>query len=56
MWRGDRKLIGLLGKMFEIYVATSRAWCQKEGGREAWTNKVRIMLLIDRIFRSALPF
>ena len=38
------------------WVAVARASAQYEEGMEAWNNKVRVVLLMVRIMRSALPF
>ena len=46
----------MLGRLFSRYVAICRAWCLKDGCRDAWARRVRIKLFMVRIFLSALWF
>jgi len=44
------------GRLLRRYVAVVRASAQYGGGMDAWSSMVRMVLLVVRSMRSALPF
>ena len=53
---GDDMLYRSRWARLSRYVAAAKASAQYGGGMEAWSSKVRMVLLMVRSMRSALPF
>jgi hypothetical protein len=53
---GVEKRKVLVGRMLRRWVAVCSASAQYAGGMLAWNRRERIILLVERMMRSALPF